>query len=94
MILDSFLGIFKVFFEFLKYPLYFILIILSVFIFSVLINIIIQLFKGKRFPKNERGERKKRGFLTRLFIDTPHQFVLDLFNKEPDFFPYQRSYYF
>ena len=73
----------------LKYPVYFLLVCFCVFFFSVCVNIVFQLAKGKRFPKNEGKRAKKKGILRRLFVDVPHQFVLDLMNKEPDFFPYQ-----
>ena len=87
--IDAFFGILKVFFEFLKYPIYAILIILAVFIFSVCVNIVIKLAKGKRFKKGTRKFVKKKGFFKRLFIDTPFQFVNDLFDMESDFFTYQ-----
>lgn len=89
MMLQGFMTLIKVLFEFIKYPIYAILLLLSVFIFSICVNIVIQLAKGRRFPQFERGKIEKRGIFQRIFIDTPHQFVLDLFDKEPDFFPYQ-----
>lgn len=82
-------SILKIFFSFLKYPLYFVLSFFVVFIFSVCVNIVIQLAKGKRIKKSSRKVIKKKGFLRRIFIDTPHQFVIDLFDREGDFFPYQ-----
>lgn len=87
--IDMFSGLLQVFLEILKYPFYFILTIFVVFFFSVCVNIIIQLVKGKRFPKNSGKIVKKPSILRRIFIDTPYQFVIDLFNKEDDFFPYQ-----
>lgn len=87
--IDMFSGLLQVFFEILKYPIYFILTVFVVFFFSVCVNIIIQLIKGKRFPKNSGKIVKRPSIFRRIFIDTPYQFVIDLFNKEDDFFPYQ-----
>ncbi len=87
--ISAFYNIFKIIFNLLKYPLYFVLICFSIFFFSICLNVVIQLAHGKRFPKGSRVIVKKRGILKRIFIDTPRQFVIDLFNKEPDFFPYQ-----
>ena len=87
--ISAFFNIFKVFFEFLKYPIYFILICFSVFFFSVCVNFVIQIAKGNRLPKNSGRKPKKKGFLRRLFIDVPHQFILDLFEKPADYFRYQ-----
>ena len=89
--INSVFSILNVFFQILKYPIYFILILFGIFIFNVFVNIIIQLSKGNKLPKNEGKKIQKRGILRRIFIDCPHQFVIDLFNKEPDFFPYQRT---
>ncbi len=87
--LQMFLGVFKGLWALVKYPLYLIFVILGVFIILIMLNIIVELLKGRRFKKGERRLYKKHGFFRRIFIDTPHQFVLDLFEKEPDFFKYQ-----
>ena len=82
-------NMFKIFFSFLKYPLYIIVICFSIFFFSVCLNIAIQLCKGKRLKKGSNQKVKKRGVFKRIFVDMPHQFVMDLFEKDPNFFPYQ-----
>ncbi len=87
--LDMILGVFKGIWILIKYPLYLLLICLGVFIFLILLNIIIELLKGKRFKTGEHNRVKKHNFFRKLFIDTPHQFVIDLFDREPDFFKYQ-----
>lgn len=87
--IEAFFNIFKIFFMFLKYPIYFVLFCFTIFFFSVCVNVVVQLFKGNRLPKGEIKRTKKKGFLRRIFIDTPHQLVIDMFDKEPDFFPYQ-----
>ena len=76
--IDGIFSMFKILFAFLKYPLYFVLACFGLFFFSICINIVLQLSKGKRFPKNEGKKTKKVGILRRLFVDTPHQFVLDM----------------
>ena len=87
--LDMFLGVFRGLWALAKYPLYLIAVCVGIFVFLVLINIIFELLKGKRFKKGEHRIVKKHGFFRRIFIDCPHQFVLDLFDREPDFFKYQ-----
>ena len=73
----------------LRYPLYVILSILFIFIILCIINIIIGLIQGKRFKKGTHVIVKRHGFLRKLLIDLPKQFVNDLFDKDPDFFKYQ-----
>lgn len=87
--LDMIYGVFRGLWAIAKYPLYFIGICIGIFVFLVLINIIIELLKGKRFKSGEHHIVKKHNFFRRIFIDTPHQFVVDLFDREPDFFKYQ-----
>ena len=86
---DMILGVLKGIWIIIKYPLYFIAICFSVFLFLVLINVIIELLKGQRFKKGEHHIVKKHNIFRRIFIDCPHQFVIDMFNREPDFFKYQ-----
>lgn len=73
----------------IKIPVFFILGVIFVFLILVMINIIIGYAKGRRFKKGHRKFIKKPGFLKRVFIDFPTQYVDDLFNKDPDFFKYQ-----
>ena len=87
--IDLFIGVFRGLWAIFKYPIYFFLFCFAVFVCLVLINIILELLRGRRFKKGEHRIVKKHGVLRRLFIDTPHQFVIDLFDKEPDFFKYQ-----
>ncbi len=79
----------QIIFSLLKYPLYLVLSFFAAFLFSVCVNVVVQLAKGNRIAKGERRVQKKKGFFRRIFIDTPHQFVIDMFEREPDFFPYQ-----
>lgn len=77
------------FISILKYPLYLILIILVLFSLLCFINIIYGLLQGKRFKKGKHNIIKKHGFLRKILIDLPRQFVNDLFNRDPEFFRYQ-----
>lgn len=84
---------FKVFFNmlvsifgFLKYPIIIIIGAVILFYLLIFINIIIGLFKGKRFKKGVRRNLKKHSFLRRIFIDLPYQYSEDMFNKDPDAF--------
>lgn len=87
--LDIFSGVFRGIWAFLKYPLYLFLIIVLIFVLLVLINIVIELLRGKRFKTGEHYVVKKHNFFRRIFLDFPHQFVLDLFERDPEFFKYQ-----
>ena len=87
--LDIFSGMFKGIWAIFKYPIYLILICIGLFILLVLINIVLELIKGKRFKTGEHHIVKKHNFFRRIFIDFPHQFVLDLFERDPEFFKYQ-----
>lgn len=73
----------------LKYPFYFLLFIIAVFTFLCCINIVLGLLNGKRFKKGNHKVVKKKSFFRRLFIDFPHQFVDDMFERDPEFFRYQ-----
>lgn len=73
----------------LKYPVYFILIILATFIFLCSIFVVIGLAKGKGFKKGKHNIVKRKSLIKRLFIEFPRQYVDDLFEKDPEFFKYQ-----
>lgn len=83
------LTMLKAIWLFIKYPLYLFLGCFALFFFLVCVNIVIELARGKRFKKGNRKRIKKKGFLKKIFVDLPHQFVIDLFDREPDFFKYQ-----
>ncbi len=59
---------------------------------SCLIYFIADLISGRRLKK-PKGlvycKPKKKSLFRRLFFDLPRQFVSDIFDKEPGFFPYQ-----
>lgn len=82
-------NMFKIIVDILKYPFYGILILLAIFTLLITINIAIGLIQGKRFKKGQHNIVKKEGFLKRIFVDFPHQFVEDLFDRDPEFFRYQ-----
>lgn len=75
-----------VIFDFLKYPILIVVGIVVLFYLLIFVNVIIGLFKGKRFKKGVRRNIKKHGFLRKIFIDLPHQYSEDMFNKDPDAF--------
>lgn len=79
----SILGIFKL-------PLILIAICVCLFFLLIVTNIIINLFKGKRFQKATSYTKvKKRGVFQKLLLDLPKRITDDMFAKNPDFFPYQ-----
>lgn len=87
--LSAFWTLFKGIVALLKYPFYFIAIVITIFIFMCSIFIVIRLAQGKRFKKGVHNRVKKPSILKRLLIYLPRQFVDDLFDKDPEFFKYQ-----
>lgn len=81
-----FLNMLVSIFGFLKYPFFILLGLVALFYLLIFINVIIGLFKGKRFKKGVRRNIKKHGFLRKIFIDLPHQYSEDMFNKDPNAF--------
>ena len=81
-----FLQMLATIFGFLKYPLFIVIGLVVLFYLLIFINVIIGLFKGKRFKKGTHKKVKEHGFLRKIFIDLPHQYSEDMFNKDPDAF--------
>ena len=79
----------RVFVDFLKYPLYFILICILLILISCAFYYVKGLLKGKRVPKGNRRRLRKPGLLEKIFILMPKQYIEDLFSRPADFFPYQ-----
>lgn len=80
--LASILTIFKI-------PLFIVLALFLCFALSCGIFVIRQFMSGKRLKKGQHKTIKKHGFLRKIFIDAPKQYVYDLFERDPDFFRYQ-----
>ena len=91
MIIDMFVNVFKSLFLFIKYPLYIILCLIAIFVVLCAFWFVLGLCQGKRLQKGECNHKliKKDSFIKKLFYKLPKQVVDDLFNKNPDFFPYQ-----
>ena len=88
--MNIFLTILQALVSFLKWPLIVLFTFIAILYLLVFINIIIQLIKGRRFKKSSTVHiKKKSSFLKRIFIDLPHQYVVDIMAREPDFFKYQ-----
>ncbi len=86
----TFKDIIFIFLGFLKVPFLILAGVLVAFIVLILWNIGISSLKGKRFQKGTSKQYlKKRNILQKLFIDFPKRFVDDMFERNPDFFPYQ-----
>lgn len=87
--LSMFWSMIKVFIDFLKYPLYFILICILLILISCAFYYVKGLLKGKRVPKGNRRRLVKPSLLKKIFILMPKQYIEDLFSRPADFFPYQ-----
>lgn len=84
-----FWSMIKVFVDFLKYPLYFVLICILLILISCAFYYVKGLLKGKRVPKGNRRRLRKPSLLEKIFILMPKQYIEDLFSRPADFFPYQ-----
>lgn len=82
-------SLFKIFWAIVKIPLFVLAILAGIFLISLLIAVMLQHFKGKRFKKGQHFAVKKKGFLYRLFVMAPRQYALDLYDRSPEFFKYQ-----
>lgn len=90
VILSSFFSVLKPILGLLKTPFIILLIVILSFMFLIIWNIGIGLLKGKRFQKGEsRQVVKSRNLFQKLFIDLPKRISDDMFERDPDFFPYQ-----
>ena len=87
--LSMFWSMIKVFVDFLKYPLYFILICILLILISCAFYYVKGLLKGKRVPKGNRRRLVKPSLLKKIFLLMPKQYIEDLFSRPADFFPYQ-----
>lgn len=87
--LSMFWSMIRVFVDFLKYPLYFVLICILLILISCAFYYVKGLLKGKRVPKGNRRRLRKPGLLEKIFILMPKQYIEDLFSRPADFFPYQ-----
>lgn len=90
VILSSFFSVLSPILGLLKTPFIILLIVILSFMFLIIWNIGIGLLKGKRFQKGEsRQVVKSRNLFQKLFIDLPKRISDDMFERDPDFFPYQ-----
>lgn len=87
--LKMFFSVIKMFVDFLKYPVYFVLVFTFIFFLSCCIWFVIGLTKGKRLKKGQHNRVKKPSILKRIFVLAPRQFVDDIFEREPEFFRHQ-----
>ena len=81
-----FLNLILSIFNLLKVPILIIIGIIVLFYLIILLNIIIGLFKGKKFKKGTHRKVKEHSFFRKIFIDLPKQYTEDMFNKDPDEF--------
>lgn len=87
--LSMFWSMIRVFVDFLKYPLYFVLICILLILISCAFYYVKGLLKGKRVPKGNRRRLVKPSLLKKIFMLMPKQYIEDLFSRPADFFPYQ-----
>lgn len=80
--LDMMGSIFKFFMPFL----YVLFICFVVFFLLCGFWLVYYHMKGKRLPKHNYGRIREYSILRKLFIEVPRRFILDKYNKEPNYF--------
>ncbi len=84
---DVFINLVLMIWNLLKYPFYFILIIISIIFILFIINITYEILINKReFNKSRRIKVKKVSFFNKLFVQLPKILCEDFLNFNPDFF--------
>ena len=89
MVFQVLFDIIKIFFDFIKYPLFLVLSLFLVFIICCAFWFIIYTLQGKRLQKGTKKIIHKDSFIKNIFYNLPRRFVLDRFEQNPDFFKYQ-----
>lgn len=82
---DMFVSIMGVF----KLPILFILIVFALFFMSCMFYFVKYYLSGKRLKKGKHKRVKQHGFLRKLLVDAPKQYMLDVMERDPDYFRYQ-----
>lgn len=89
MFLSILKGMVQVLIVVLKWPLYIILAIITIFVVLCSFHFVVGLAAGKRIRKGSIKKVNRPSIFKRIFIQLPKQIVSDLFDKNPDFFPHQ-----
>lgn len=86
-------GILKVIFEVIwavaRIPVFVICAVFGLYVVLICINLFIGYLNGLRLQKRTSKVVKKRSALLRLLVDFPHRYVLDMFEHNPNDFPYK-----
>ena len=78
-----------------KIPVYMVLGAFFSFIALCFVQLIyLYCFKNYRFKKGSRNKVKRKNFFYRFFIEAPRRVILDIFERDPDFFRYQGLHVF
>lgn len=83
---EMILKIFKILFEFLKPFIVFGGIVALIFIIMCVYWFVRFKCEGMKYPISSSKKVKKRSMLMQLCVDVPRRFVLDRFEREPDYF--------
>ncbi|MCM1233377.1 MAG: hypothetical protein NC489_24945 [Ruminococcus flavefaciens] len=91
-IVSTFIGVLWTLF---KIPIF---IIIGAFAFFILLCAVqlfyLYCFKKYRFKKGARNKVKRKNFFYRFFIEAPRRVILDIFERDPEFFRYQGLHVF
>lgn len=82
-------GLFNTFWSVMKWPVIVIAAVIGLFFLLIFLQIGFGYLHGRKLPKGTFKAEKKRSVLLRLLVDFPKQKANDLFNRNPDEFPYK-----
>lgn len=94
MFVDTLKMLLGILFTFAKIPLFILAALFALFGVFCFVQYLVLFSKGYRLPKGKRVRVKKKGFFRRLFVEAPRRILLDLFERDPEFFRFQGLHVF
>lgn len=76
-------------FNFFKIPTFFLLALTLPFLLSCIAFFAFYHHQGYRLKSKKKSTYRRRGKIKRIFLDAPKQIIIDMYDKEPDFFQEQ-----
>ena len=82
-------SLFSMFFVLVKWPLIVIGALTALFLLSCFCFYLYNLKQGRRIRRGQHKRVKESSFLKKFFFEIPRAYINDIFDRDPDFFPYQ-----
>lgn len=95
MVLSTLKTLLDMFWFLLRIPLFLLAVFLAFFgLLCILQFIYLYRVKGMRPKKGQHNHVKKEGFFRRLLVDAPRRIIVDLLERDPEFFRFQGLHVF